>query len=65
MILRRRWLVGSFAIRRHSTVLVAPPGAGNSTLGIALAVASATGRGEIVGETVHETIKAWVPDLHG
>jgi hypothetical protein len=60
MIPRRRWLVGSFAIRGHLTVLVAPPGAGKSTLGIALAVAGVTGRGEIVGETVHETIKAWV-----
>jgi hypothetical protein len=39
MIPRRRWLVGSFAIRGHLTVLVAPPGAGKSTLGIALAVA--------------------------
>jgi RecA-family ATPase len=35
-------------------------GAGKSTLGIALAVAGVTGRGEIVFETVHETIKAWV-----
>ena len=60
MIPRRRWLVGSFAIRGHLTVLVAPPGAGKSTLGIALAVAGITGRGEIVGETVYETIKAWV-----
>lgn len=60
MIPRRRWLVGSFAIRGHLTVLVAPPGAGKSTLGIALAVAGVTGRGEIVGESVHETIKAWV-----
>ena len=60
MIPRRRWLVGSFAIRGHLTVLVAPPGAGKSTLGIALAVAGVTGRGELVGETVHETIKAWV-----
>lgn len=60
MIPRRRWLVGSFAIRGHLTVLVAPPGAGKSTLGIALAVAGVSGRGEIVGETVHETIKAWV-----
>lgn len=60
MIPRRRWLVGSFAIRGHLTVLVAPPGAGKSTLGIALAVAGVTGRGEIVGETVHETVKAWV-----
>ena len=41
-------------------MLVAPPGAGKSTLGIALAVAAATGGSEIVGETVHETIKAWV-----
>ena len=60
MIPRRRWLVGAFAIRGALTVLVAPPGAGKSTLGIALAVAGVTGRGEIVGETVHETIKAWV-----
>ncbi len=44
MIPRRRWLVGSFAIRGHLTVLVAPPGAGKSTLGIALAVAGITGR---------------------
>ena len=60
MIPRRRWLVGSFAIRGALTVLVAPPGAGKSTLGIALAVAGVSGRGEIVGETVHEPIKAWV-----
>ena len=60
MIPRRRWLVGSFAIRGHLTVLVAPPGAGKSTLGIALAVAGVTGRRDIIGETVHETIKAWV-----
>lgn len=60
MIPRRRWLVGSFAIRGQLTVLVAPPGAGKSTLGISLGVAAATGRGEIVGETVHETVKAWV-----
>lgn len=60
MIPRRRWLVGSFAIRGALTVLVAPPGAGKSTLNIALAVAGVTGRGEIVGEAVHEPIKAWV-----
>lgn len=60
MIPRRRWLVGSFAIRGQLTVLVAPPGAGKSTLGIALGVAVATGRGELVGETVHESTKAWI-----
>ena len=60
MIPRRRWLVGSFAIRGQLTVLVAPPGAGKSTLGIALGVAVATGRGELVGETVHESVKAWI-----
>lgn len=60
MIPRRRWLIGSFALRGALTVLVAPPGAGKSTLGIALAVAAATGRGEIAGEAVHETVKAWV-----
>lgn len=59
MIPRRRWLIGSFALRGALTVLVAPPGAGKSTLGIALAVAAATGRGEIAGEAVHETVKAW------
>lgn len=60
MVPRRRWLVGSFAIRGQLTVLVAPPGAGKSTLGIALGVAVATGRGELVGETVHESVKAWI-----
>lgn len=60
MIPRRRWLVGSFAIRGQLTVLVAPPGAGKSTLGIALGLAVATGRGELVGETVHESVKAWI-----
>lgn len=60
MIPRRRWLVGSFAIRGQLTVLVAPPGAGKSTLGIALGVAAATGRSELVGEPVHESVKAWI-----
>lgn len=60
MIPRRRWLIGSFAIRGHVTVLVAPPGAGKSTLGIALAAAAVTGRDELVGETVHEPVKTWV-----
>jgi hypothetical protein len=60
MIPRRRWLVGSFAIRGQLTVLVAPPGAGKSTLGIALGVAAATGRDELVGEPVHESVKAWI-----
>lgn len=60
MIPRRRWLVGSFAVRGQLSVLVAPPGAGKSTLGIAYGVAAATGRGEIVGETVHESVKAWI-----
>jgi len=60
MIPRRRWLIGSFAIRGHVTVLVAPPGAGKSTLGIALATAAATGREDLVGETVHESVKSWV-----
>ena len=60
MIPRRRWLVGSFAIRGQLTVLVAPPGAGKSTLGIALGVAAATGRDELIGEPVHESVKAWI-----
>jgi len=60
MLHNRRWLVGSFAIRGHVTVLVAPPGAGKSTLALAIAVAVVSGRGEIVGETVHEPVKAWV-----
>jgi len=60
MIPRRRWLIGSFAVRGNLTVLVAPPGAGKSTLGIALAVACAIGRNELVGEHVHEPTRAWV-----
>jgi len=60
MIPRRRWLIGSFAIRGHLTVLVAPPGAGKSTLGVALAVAATAGRDDPIAEIVHERIKAWV-----
>ena len=60
MIPRRRWIIGSFALRGQLTVLVSPPGAGKSTLTIAMAVAAATGRDEIIGERVHEQVKAWV-----
>lgn len=60
MIPLRRWLIGSFAVRGNLTVLVAPPGAGKSTLGIALAVACAIGRDDLVGEQVHEPTRAWV-----
>ena len=60
MIPRRRWIIGSFALRGQLTVLVSPPGAGKSTLMIAMAVAAATGRDEIIGERVHEQVKAWV-----
>jgi hypothetical protein len=56
----RQWLIKGLALRRQLSVLVAPPGAGKSTLGIALAVAGATGRDDITGFHIAETVKCWV-----
>lgn len=59
MLPRRRWLLGRSLLRGHLTLLVAPPGVGKSTHGIARAVAVATGR-DITAETVHEQIRTWI-----
>ncbi|MBM3555581.1 MAG: hypothetical protein FJX47_08515 [Alphaproteobacteria bacterium] len=59
MLPRRRWLLGRSLLRGHLTLLVAPPGVGKSTHGIARAVAVATGR-DITGEAVHEQTRTWV-----
>lgn len=59
MLPRRRWLLGRSLLRGHLTLLVAPPGVGKSTHGIARAVAVATGR-DITAETVHEQVRAWI-----
>lgn len=59
MLPRRRWLLGRSLIRGKLTVLVAPPGVGKSTLGLARAIAAVTGR-PITGEEVHEQTKVWV-----
>jgi hypothetical protein len=56
---RRRWLLGRSLLRGQLTLLVAPPGVGKSTHGIARAVAVATSQ-EITGEAVHEPVKAWI-----
>jgi len=59
MLPRRRWLLGRSLLRGHLTLLVAPPGVGKSTHGIARAVAVATGR-DITSETVHEQVQSWI-----
>lgn len=56
---RRPWLLGRALLRGKLTVKVAPPGVGKSTLGLARAVAVATGR-PLTGETVHAPSKVWV-----
>ena len=59
MLPRRRWLLGRSLLRGQLTLLVAPPGVGKSTHGIARAVAVATGR-DITGEAVHEQARTWI-----
>ena len=59
MLPRRRWLLGRSLLRGQLTLLVAPPGVGKSTHGIARAIALAAGQ-DITGESVHEPVKAWI-----
>ena len=59
MLPRRRWLLGRSLLRGQLTLLVAPPGVGKSTHGIARAVAVATAR-DITGEAVHERARTWI-----
>jgi hypothetical protein len=56
---RRPWLLDRALLRGKLTVMVAPPGVGKSTLGLARAVAVVTGR-SLTGEAVHEPTKVWV-----
>jgi hypothetical protein len=50
----RRWVVGSFLIRGALSALIAPAGAGKTTYLAALALAIASGRGDLVGMEVKE-----------
>ncbi len=59
MLPRRRWLLGRSLLRGHLSLLVAPPGVGKSTHGIARAVALAAGE-DITGESVHEPVRTWI-----
>ena len=59
MIPARQWILGRSLLKGYLSVLVAPPGVGKSTLGIAQAVAIITGK-EITGQTVHRTGKVWI-----
>lgn len=56
---RRRRVLGWSLIRGEVTLLVAPPGVGKSTLGLAQAIAICTGK-KITYEEVHESGKVWV-----
>lgn len=61
MIPPRSWLLGHSLLRGHLSIMVAPPGAGKSSLSIAQAIAVITGY-EITGQTVHQIAKAWLWD---
>ncbi len=50
----REWIAGTFAAARNVTGLIAPGGAGKTTFLIALALAVATGRDDIIGMPVHK-----------
>lgn len=56
---KRKWLLGRMAIRGQLTLLIAPPGAGKSTLTLAAALSAATGR-NLIGLEVHEQTPAWL-----
>ena len=59
MIPVRQWVLGRNLLKGYLSVLVAPPGVGKSTLGIAQAVAIITGK-EITGQAVHRQGKVWI-----
>jgi len=49
---KRAWVLGEFLAKGYLTALVAPPGAGKTTLEITMAVALAAGRSDVVGMPV-------------
>lgn len=55
----RRWVVHPILAKGYVTVLIAPPGAGKSTITLSLAAAIATGRGEIIDMPVKERGRVW------
>lgn len=59
MIPVRQWVLGRSLLKGYLSVLVAPPGVGKSTLGIAQAIAIITGK-EITGQPVHRRGKVWI-----
>ena len=58
----REWLLGTTAIRRFISLLVAAGGAGKTTLSIAWALSVASGR-SLTGEHVFEKAGAWIFNL--
>jgi hypothetical protein len=56
---KRKWLLGKMAIRGKLTLLIAPPGAGKSTLTIGAALSVASGR-DLIGMEPHEQTGAWL-----
>jgi len=58
----REFLYGRNLIRKQISVTVAPGGVGKSTLGVAEAVAMASGR-DLLGDTVPSKLKVWVYNL--
>lgn len=56
----RPWLVYGHCLRGFVSVLVADPGGGKTTFTLALALAIATGRGEIAGVKIEERGGVWL-----
>ena len=59
---RREFVYGKNLIRKQVSVTVAPGGVGKSTLGVAEAVAMASGR-DLLGDTVPSKLKVWLYNL--
>lgn len=55
----RQWVLGKMAVRGKLSLLIAPPGAGKSTLTLAAALSVAAGK-DLLDMTVHEQTAAWL-----
>jgi RecA-family ATPase len=60
LIPKRAWVLGRFLARGYLTGLVAPPGAGKTTPELMMAVAIASGKGDIIGLDVPQRTRVFV-----